>query len=189
MTWFRIPSEIQTFDWTSEHRSGRLSLSKDLRDEIVSTLALDLDLSLTVELDDDAEDHSLIELAGDMLEEILDAREVEGVELGDGFFLSGTLDDALGFELEEALITGLDSIFLTAEVNGDLRILSDKVLLVLEEDDLTASFSVAPEEDKPEDLEDNAGLGTLLRGPANPVALGSCISLPPTVTNIQISFK
>lgn len=138
-------------------------------------LALDLDLWLTVEVDDDAEDHSLIELAGDILEEILDVKEVETPVLFDDFFLNGTLDEALGIEQEEALITGLDSIFLLAEINGDLRILSDTVLLEPshEEDDLAASFLLAPKEAEHDELEDNTGLGTLLGGPAKPVAFGT----------------
>lgn len=51
------------------------SLSKDIQ-ELVSKLILDLfDLSLMIEQDDDdaeADDHSLIELAGDMLELIFE---------------------------------------------------------------------------------------------------------------------
>lgn len=121
-------------------------------------LALDLDLWFTVEVDDDAEDHSLIELAGDMLEEILDAKEVERLELSDGFFLIGTFDDALGIEQEEALMTGLDSCFLLAQITGDFSFLLDKVLLEVEfEDDLATSFLVASA-----DLDDNVGSGAAL---------------------------
>lgn len=148
-------------------------------------LVLDVCLRLAVEVDDDAE---LMELEGDMLEKILDdIKEEGGPDLPVGFFLKGTFGEALGIE-DEALVTGLTSVFVLREVDGNLCTFLVKVLLqplLLEEGKLPASLIEAPEETELDASETDAGLGTLLRGPVNPAALGTCIPLISTVTFIQ----
>lgn len=56
-----------------EADTSKASPSKDLFESAASILALDTDFRFIVEVDDDdSEDHSLMELAGDILEERLD---------------------------------------------------------------------------------------------------------------------
>lgn len=156
--------------------------------ELASMLVLDMNLWLAVEVDDEAEDHSLTELEGDMLELILDDIKEEGrPDLPDDFFLNGTFDEDLGIE-DEALVTGLTSVFVLNEVDAILWTFLVKVLLpplLLEEEDLPTSILEAPEVTELDASRNDAGLGTLLRGPVNTAALGTCIPLTPAATFIR----
>lgn len=150
---------------------------------MVSMLVLDVSFWLTVEVDD-AEDHSPIELEGDVLNEFLeDVKEDGSPDLPGGFLLKGIFD--------EAWITGLEIAFVLADADVDFWIFSVEVLLelLLEQEDLPTSLIVAPEEAEPNAFGSDAALGTLFRAPAKPAATGAwtCTPLPSTVIFIQFT--
>lgn len=120
-----------------------------------------LDLWLTEEVDeDDTEDHSLKELAGDGLEARFDK-----VNSACPFFFNGTFDGFLRAELEETGLTVFESILLLLDLTGDMPL-----------PPLT--------ELKEEDFEDSAGLGTtVLKGPPKPDTFDTRPTLLGTVTN------
>lgn len=124
-------------------------------------------------VDDDSEDHSLMELTGDMLEEWLDEtewderRELAG---GAGLFFVRILEVVLGIDPAVSLPV-FGSTFFLETFTEDFTLVSEEQLLELlhDEDGLVGSVFSAVEEPREEDLELNKGFGTPLRGPINPV--------------------
>lgn len=120
---------------------------------------------MAAEDDDDAEDHSLIELAGDMLELILeDIRYAETAEFPDGTLLfNAAFEGVLSFALAEGWAVGLLlSTFLLAAGSEDLAVLSDEVLPELSLEDLVEGILIAAEEPTEGAFIDIAGLGNTL---------------------------
>lgn len=142
---------------------------------------LDLELShacLGIEVDtDDSEDQSLTELAGEILEEsLLTDIKLERLEFPDSLLLlDANLDGVLtggrdggGFEFPTL-------IFLFAELNGDLAILSDK----LRPEDVEVVGLVFVDTDGPAvDLDNRPSLGSV--PPDRPIidAFGTELTLP-----------
>ncbi|CAL5388011.1 unnamed protein product [Camellia sinensis] len=142
-----------------------------------------------VEVDeDDSEDHSLIELAGDvLLEESFD--DIKQAERPDcPFFFNATFACVLRIELEEVGLTLLETIFLLVEFTGDIPTLADDALpeLSVKEEDFGGGFVLLNVEELEEEaFEDNAGLCTVLQEPPKPCIFVDGATLPGTVTIIQ----
>lgn len=130
----------------------------------MSRLVLDLlHLWLIVEDDvDEAEDHSLTELAGDMLEE---TTYVERAGFPVVLFLNAAFNGVLCVELEDGLRVP-STTFLLAVASRDLTVLSDETLPELSlKEDLADSVLVDFDEPREEDFKDAAGFDKTRRAP------------------------
>lgn len=110
---------------------------------------------------DDTEDQSLIELAGDMLEEILeDIRCAERVEFPVVLFFTAVFNGVLCIEPEGGGLMVLSPTFLLAAATGDLPERSDEMLPQLSlREDLVDSVLVDFDEPWEQDFKDDAGFG------------------------------
>lgn len=144
-----------------------------------------LELRLAAEIDDDdPEDLSLIELAGDILEEnfVEDFKNVGGFELPALVLPFGAiLDRALIVEPEEGL-TIRGPFLCLVKFKEDLLVLLDEKLAQLsseEHEDVSSVLLEAGEQE--EDLEDNLGLGTMFLEPPKAGIFKIVVPLPATV--------
>lgn len=125
--------------------------------QLLSTLDLELlQVCLGIEVEnDDSEDKSLTELAGEILEESLVADiEPERLEFPDlVLFLEASLDGVLAAEQDEGGFEVPALTLLFEVLNEDLPLLSDKLL----PEDMEAADFVLVDTDGPEvNLDDNA---------------------------------
>lgn len=143
-----------------------------------------LDLCLVVLVDDeDSEDQSLIELAGEMLEESWETDiKPERLEFTDSvLFLEAIFDGVLTAEADAdagGFLTVPAPTFPFMEFKGDLTIVLDELLpQEVEVDD----FVLVATDRAEEDLEDDVDLGMTPRDPPRVGAFGSELSLPEKV--------
>jgi len=141
---------------------------------------LDLELShmcLGIEVDTDAsEDQSLTELAGEILDESLLAEiKLERLEFPDSvLFLEAKPDGVLAGRRDEGGFEVPAITFLLAELNGDLPILSDKLL----PEDLEVADFVLVDIDWPEvNLDNIVDLGSVPLEPPVTDALDTKLTL------------
>lgn len=138
---------------------------------------LDLTLVIEVDGDDDSEDRSLIELAGEILEEnLVTDTKSERLELLDLILsLEAILDGVLTTEQEEGCVLVPASTFLFKEFDGDLLILQAKLLL---EDEQIVDFAFVASGRPKEDLDNVMGLSPLTWEPLTTVVFITELTLP-----------
>lgn len=132
-------------------------------------------ICLAIEIeDDDSEDQSLIELAGEILEEsfVTDIKP-DRLEFPDSILLlEAILDGVLTAVRDEGGFEVPTSTFLFKELKGDLP--TDKLLL----EDVEVADLVLVDADGPEgDLDDSVGLGRLPREPPVTEAFATEVTL------------
>lgn len=147
---------------------------------------LTLELCLVIQVDDeDSEDQSLIELAGEMLEESWETDIMpESLEFPDSvLFLEATFDGVLTAEPDLGGLLVPASTFLLKEFRGHLPILPDELL---PEDIEVDDFVLVAAKEAEEDLDDNVVLGTMPREPPGMGAFDSQLTLPEPKNGIQL---